>query len=403
MQAAASAYLSPDLLRDEAAAELDHILAWWLANMTDRERGGFYGRRDGYGRLDSQADKGAVLNARILWTFSAAARATGEPAYRTAADRAFDYLSTHFWDTEHGGIFWSLDPLGQPSNTKKQVYAQAFALYAFAEYGRLANCKQSLQLAEELFLLLESRTLDPVYNGYFEAFTRDWRRLDDGRLSDKDANEAKTQNTHLHLLEAYTLLYRVAPSAAVGRALHNLILLFLDRFIDPASGHIGLFFAENWQLKSNTISFGHDIEASWLLSDAARALNEPALTARLLPVVEQMADAILREAVLPDGSVANERHGPNGPLDSGRVWWVQAEALAGFLYAARQTGREDFRHAAFGVWQFIRDRQKDRVDGEWHWLIGADDAPDRREDKAGFWKCPYHNGRAMIGLMMNDE
>lgn len=388
-----------ETLRTETTAELHQILNWWQKFMIDPVNGGFYGRIDGQGQLHPQAEKGLILNARILWTFSAAARETGEAQYAQTATRAFDYLRMHFWDELHGGVYWSVDYSGAVCQSKKQVYAQAFAIYAFSEYYALTKHPESLHLATEIFYLLENHAMDPIQNGYLEAFSYDWALLDDLRLSDKDANEAKTQNTHLHVLEAYTRLCEIAPSVTIRKALQNLIQLFLTRFIDPKTHHIHLFFDENWKLKSDIISYGHDIEAAWLLWEAARVTDDPALMKRVKTVCLKIAKTTLDEAIDAEGAVINEKYQGSGRTDSDRIWWVQAEAMVGFWNAWQLSGQARFQAAALQIWDFIKVRQRDLAGGEWYWALRADGTPNLQEDKAGFWKCPYHNGRAMLEIM----
>lgn len=400
-------------------SELAQILDWWIQRMTDQENGGFYGRIDGNGRLHPQAEKGVILNTRILWAFSAAARhpfvlhaersrsapspftlsVAEAPPLLSTAHRAFHYLKSHFWDEREGGVYWSVDYRGAPLQTKKQVYAQAFAVYALSEYYLLTQNPESLNLAMEIYRLLEQHALDPMANGYFEAYSREWTLLEDLRLSDKDANEAKTQNTHLHVLEAYTTLLHASGAEPVRRSLKNLIRLFLDRFIDPQTGHIHLFFDENWGLKSDTISFGHDIEASWLLCAAAEAVGDPKLSEEVRKVSVLIADTTLREAVDSDGAVINEAYPGRSGLDKDRIWWVQAEAVVGFWKAFQLSGEPKYRKAALDGWAFIREKIIDRAGGEWFWKVSPEGIPSKEEDKAGFWKCPYHNGRMCLEMM----
>lgn len=299
------------------------------------------------------------------------------------------------------------------------MYAQAFAVYGLSEYFLLTGDAAALEHALDIFDLLEKHALDPVRNGYYEAYSHDWQLLDDLRLSDKDANEAKTQNTHLHILEAYANLLRALlvrrqvfpavhrPEKLVGvqAALENVVRLFLEKFIDPQTGHIHLFFDENWHLKSDIVSFGHDIEASWLIWDAAQTLEGVRIEKRGARSVEQVrpiclhiAEATLREAVEPDGSVINQRWNSDGRLDRDRIWWVQAEAMVGFWNAFQMSGDERFRQAALACWRFTQKNMLDAAGGEWLWRISPTGENYPEEDKAGFWKCPYHNGRAMLFL-----
>lgn len=374
--------------------EMSRLLSWWHTRMTDL-RGGFFGRIDGQGILHPKAEKGCVLNARILWAFSAAARYTNRYEYLESAQRAFHYLRDYFWDELYGGVFWSVDEHGVPLQTHKQVYAQAFAQYAFAEYYLLTRRQESLDLAVEIFHLLEKNALDTRHNGYFEAFSREWQPVEEWRLSDKDANEAKSQNTHLHVLESYTHLFRILPSDNIRKALQNLVDLFVQRFIDPQTGHIGLFFDEKWTLKSSGISFGHDIEASWLLWEAASLLDIPNIKELCLLI----AETTLREAVQSDGSLLNERNLQTGHTDAARVWWVQAEAMVGFYNAFQLSGDYRFLHAAHQIWHYITQHLIDQNGGEWYWQIHPDGTPDIIQDKAGFWKCPYHNVRALLEIL----
>ncbi|MBN8683992.1 MAG: AGE family epimerase/isomerase [Chitinophagales bacterium] len=385
----------------ELENELHAVLGWWRDNMPDKQQGGFYGRIDGYGQLHEQAAKGLVLNARILWTFSAAARdprfERKKSGYGDTALRAYEYLCAHFYDAGFGGFYWSLDAAGKPENDKKQVYAQAFAIYGLSEYYLLSGNAAALDLALQTFDLLEKNTLDLALNGYFEAYSRNWVLLEDLRLSEKDANEAKTQNTHLHVLEAYANLLRAAPeNRRVAAALENLIELFEQRFIDPQSAHIHLFFDEKWQLKSDIVSFGHDIEASWLLWDAAQTLGKTEVQERLKPLCLKIADATLREALDPDGAVLNERRNSDGRLDTDRIWWVQAEAILGFLNAWQMSGTALYHEAAARCWQYTQAHLRDSGGGEWYWRVGRQGEHFPEEDKAGFWKCPYHNGRMLL-------
>jgi mannobiose 2-epimerase len=382
--------------------ELTQILQFWMTRMVDYEHGGFYGRIDGYGQLHPEAEKGIILNSRILWTFAAAARFNGRSEYALIARRAYEYIVQHFWDERQGGVFWMLDNLGNPVNTRKQVYAQAFAIYAFAQYYELTKDQACLERAAQLYSLLERHSLDVEKGGYFEAFARDWSPIADLRLSEKDANEAKTMNTHLHLLEAYANYYRVAPFPEMERSLRHLIRMFLDHFIDLATGHLRLFFDENWWLKSHTISFGHDIESSWLLYEAADVLGDEELMEEVTEASLQMAEATVRKGLDAAGALMNEAE-PGGRLDTNRHWWPQAEAAVGFFNAYELTGKEQWIERALAVWAFIEQYLKDEVSAEWHWRVDADGRVCREEDLAGPWKAPYHNGRACMELIRRIE
>ena len=289
--------------KEEIKRELvENILPYWINKAQDTENGGFYGKIDGSDAVHYNANKGAVLNARILWTFSAAYRILKNPAYLLMAERAFDYIVNFFIDTVYGGVFWELDAKGRPVNRKKQVYAQGFAIYGFSEYYRATGNQKALELAREFFFLIEEKCCDKNLGGYFEAFTENWEPIEDMRLSDKDANEKKTMNTHLHILEPYTNLYRVWNDARLKNAQEKLICVFTKHIVNNETHHLNLFFDENWNVKSSAVSYGHDIEASWLLFEAAQVLGNDELIGEVKNLSLKIADAA-SEGLEPDGSM----------------------------------------------------------------------------------------------------
>ncbi|WP_028298512.1 AGE family epimerase/isomerase [Olivibacter sitiensis] len=366
-----------------------NILPFWMDHMLDMQHGGFYGRIDGHNKLHPGANKGVVLNTRILWTFSAAYRTLGNPKYKTMAERAYEYIKAYFIDKIHGGVFWELDCKGSPINRKKQLYAQGFALYGFSEFYRATGYAEALDLCKEFFYLIEG-TADTEHGGYLEAFAEDWKPLADMRLSAKDANEKKSMNTHLHILEPYTNLYRIWKHPTLENAQKKLIDIFSNRILDKKSGHLHLFFDEKWAIKSRSISYGHDIEASWLLLEAADVLADAALVKDIRELSLKIAVAA-SEGLQRDGSLAYELEGDDMDLD--RHWWVQAEAVVGFLCAFRNSGDVAFSKKATKVWSYIRSQLIDIKNGEWYWSRKADGSINLQEDKAGPWKCPYHNAR----------
>lgn len=373
--------------------ELHQVLEWWEANMVDHEFGGFYGRRDAYSRLQPQADKGIILNARLLWSFSHMARHIGRSSYQAMADRAYHFLETWFLDPEHGGVYWMLDATGRAVTDKKQVYAQAFAIYALSEYYRLTRDKRVIMQAWDLFDLLDQHSRDADIGGYLEAFTRDWQLLNDLRLSHKDLNEAKTMNTHLHVMEAYTNLYRVDPQPRLRERLQELVQLFIDHFVDPNSHHLYLFFSSDWESRSREISYGHDIETSWLLCDTAAAIHDEGHLRAVRLLAPRIARATF-EGIDMDGGLINLGD-PMGYTDTDKHWWPQFEALVGFLNAWQITPEEQFRQAALRVWRFADQFHRDREGGEWHWCLDRQGRPNYKEDKAGPWKAPYHVVRSL--------
>ncbi|HMM02788.1 MULTISPECIES: AGE family epimerase/isomerase [unclassified Dysgonomonas] len=372
-----------------------NILPFWINKMQDDHNGGFYGQIDGNNILNPQAGKGAILNARILWTFSSAYRILKNEEYLKMAQRAFDYIVTYFIDKESGGAFWELGYKGNPVNTKKQTYVQGFMLYGFSEYFRATGEQKALELAKDFFYLIE-KYKDKETGGYLEAFTRDWQPIEDMRLSDKDDNEVKTMNTHLHILEPYTNLCRIWKDPQLESAQRQLIDLFTDKILDSNTNHLNLFFDEDWNVKSNAVSYGHDIEASWLLFEAAEVLGDKALITEIKNLSLKIADAA-SEGIDADGSMIYEYK--NRHMDTERHWWVQAEAVVGYMYAYRNSKNAVYKERASQVWSYIQDRMVDNENGEWYWSRLPDGSINRKDDKAGFWKCPYHNGRMCMEMI----
>ncbi|WP_312364549.1 AGE family epimerase/isomerase [Sphingobacterium sp.] len=375
----------------------NNILPYWMDKMVDTANGGFFGRIDGNNVLHRYANKGVVMHARILWTFSAAYRVLRRDAYRQIAERAYCYLRDYFLDKQYGGVYWQLDFRGHPVNRKKQTYAQGFALYAFSEYYRATGCSEALDYAKKQFYQIE-RCKDDNLGGYREAFTEDWQPIADMRLSAKDENEAKTMNTHLHILEPYTNLLRIWMDEDLMKAQADLITLFLERIYSEATGHLQLFFDETWQVKGEAQSFGHDIEAVWLLLEAAKVLGDPDLLEKVKAAVIPIGHAAL-QGILPDGGLAYERKG--GHWDRECHWWVQAEAVLGFSYLGQMLDDGFFQEKAESIWSYIQSHMVDHEGGEWYWSRLENGKVNDKEDKAGFWKCPYHNGRMCLEMIEN--
>lgn len=390
-------------LKDEALEELTgNILPFWMERMRDRDRGGFAGRISGKGIPDPEADKGAILNARILWTFSAAYRTLGRPEYLETATAAKREIIDRFYDGEYGGVFWSLTPDGRPKDTRKQIYALGFAIYGLSEYCRATGDAEALDYAVRLFHDIERHSFDKAKNGYFEAFSRDWSPIGDMRLSEKDVNECKTMNTHLHILEPYANLYRVWKAPELEKQLRNLIWLFTDRILDRETMHLRLFFDEDWRSSHEIISYGHDIEAAWLLMEAAETLSDPRLAEEVARTAEAVADAA-SEGFIPGAGMIYECHGDTAAVDADRHWWVQAETVVGYFNIWQMTGDRKALERAAGCWDFIRRHIVDRDGGEWFWSLKADGTANVSDDKAGFWKCPYHNGRMCMEIIERSD
>ncbi|MFC3115699.1 AGE family epimerase/isomerase [Cellvibrio fontiphilus] len=387
--------LSAQILQQEFRTELVAIADWWAAHTLDQDQGGFYGEVGADNQPVPKATKGIILNARILWFFSETAQQLDNPVYRQCATRAYDYLCEHFFDKKHGGVYWELDAAGQPINTKKQVYAQAFTIYALCAYFQLTADAQAIARALECFNLVEQFAIDRENQGYLEAFTREWGLIEDLRLSEKDLNYPKSQNTHLHILEAYTTLYQAHPSAEIRAALKYNIDMFDKYMIDKNTYHLRMFMDLQWRDFSPGYTYGHDIEASWLIAKALESLGDTDYTQRLTPTLINIAEVTLQEGIGEQGQVLDSYDFATASVNREAVWWVQAEALVGFLYAFSVTGEKKYFSAAEAVWAFTKKYQIDREGGEWLWLSRLDDNS-QSHYKVGFWKCPYHNGRAMM-------
>ena len=405
----------------------NNILRFWLDKMQDRENGGFYGRIDGSGMLHPEAEKGAILNARILWAFSAAYRVLGNPEYLEAAKRAYEYLIEHFIDEEYGGVYWSVDYLGRPLDTKKQFYAIGFAIYGLSEYVRATRDREALECALQLYDCIEEHAFDGEHNGYIEACTREWGEIADMRLSELDANYPKSQNTHLHIIEPYTNLLRclkelhaqescdyvpaigsVLPIGVtismgdtfnVEASLRNLIDIFTDSILNPETHHLDLFFEMDWTRGAGRLeSYGHDIECSWLLHEAALVLGDKTVLAKVEPIVREVAKAS-EKGLRPDGSMIHEANLDTGHVDDDLHWWVQAENVVGWFNLYQHFEDEDALAKAGRCWDYIKAQLIDNEQGEWFWSRHPDGTLNTIDDKAGFWKCPYHNSRMCLEII----
>lgn len=385
--------------KNEIASELEAILSYWKEFSPDREQGGFLGRRDHFNKEVKAANKGIILNTRILWTFSAIGNFQNNRELLEYSDRAFEYLLEYFHDKLNDGVFWELNYKGEAVNTRKQIYAQAFAIYALSEYYLFSGNEKAKDWAVSLFELIENFAKDKEMKGYLEAFQEDWSPISDMRLSEKDRNAAKTMNTHLHILEAYTTLFTITKDERVKKALDDLTDIFLSRFYNSETQHFILFFDEQWNRDGNVISYGHDIEAAWLLIEAAKATGNKELLIKTQALAVTVAETFLKEAYERGAGVVNEKNLDTGEVDTDRHWWPHAEAMVGLDYAFRLTGNPHFQDSVHDIWNFTRENLIDKKNGEWFFRINENNIPYEEEDKLGMWKCPYHNSRACMKLL----
>lgn len=364
----------------------------------DVRNSGFIGWMNNDLSVDANADKGIILNARLLWTFSAMARFIRDSRCADMADYAYHTLMTDFWDAEFGGVFWSLDRNAEPVNSQKKTYGQAFLIYALSEYYILRRDPEAIARAKKLFNLIETHAYDPVHLGYFEVCERNWNLASRQQLSDSDLDAPKSMNTHLHLLEAYSHLYSVWDDELLAERLRHLVTIFRQAILDPRTHHFRLFFTRNWNSLNSMISFGHDIEGSWLLCRAAEELGDSSLLTGISRIAEEIADAVYREGLDEKYGLIYESDG-NGGRNAEKHFWCQAEAGVGFINAFQLTGQKKFMDAAWNVWQFIEKYQIDREYGEWFWKLDDQWRPDNSMPKVSEWKCPYHSARACIEII----
>ena len=380
--------------KSEVEVELSSILDWWMEHMLNKETGFFYGEISGANIPDVNAPIGLVLQSRILWTFSAAYNHTQNKVYLSFAHTAYKQIITQFYDNEYGGMFWSVQPNGITGSPKKQAYGIAFAIYGLSAYYEATNDQAALNKAAELYTCLEKHFYDPVYGGYIECLGNDFSVIEDVRLSDKDQNAIKSMNTHLHVIEAYAKLYTVLPSQALKQSVTLLLDIFEQHIINPATSQQKLFFEKDWTSTSSEVSFGHDIEAAWLLQEAAVITKDALRIEKFTNIAQAMASEVAAN-LSPEGAVYNDYDIHTKVLNKGLDWWPQAEAMVGFLNAFENIGNTIYLQHSLTSWAVIKNQFKDVRFGEWYW--GYDVSGNLiNKEKAGFWKCPYHNSRACI-------
>jgi mannobiose 2-epimerase len=384
-------------LKKEVTEDLTrNILPYWSAKMVDNLNGGFYGRIDGNDKVYPEAEKGGILNARILWTYSSAYGVLGDTSYLRLAKRAKDYILAHFIDSQYGGAYMSLKADDTPSNTRKHVYTNAFFIYALAEYSRATGDKLALAESMKIFELFEKYAADKEYGGYYEVFSQDWQRIRERLIGESSEKDEKTMNTSLHVMEAFANLYRVSGDKVVGDRLRKMIEIFLDKIIDKKTSHLICFLDRQWNSTSTIDSYGHDIESSWLLLEAATLLNDKNLTERVKEAGLKIANAAA-EGYQPDGGMLTEKNYVTGQIRKQRSWWEQAETVVGYLNAFELTGDESFLNRSLKSWEFIKKYFVDTKNGAW--FTNVSESGVSGGDKAGPWICPYHNGRMCMEVI----
>jgi mannobiose 2-epimerase len=369
-----------------------NILPFYIKNAIDEKKGGFHGFITNDLHVVPDAPKALIQNSRILWTFSHAFRILGNHAYLSIANRAYAYLLEHFWDPDYGGFYWMLTSDGNPKDFTKMTYGQAFCIYGLSEYFLAVQNPEAIAKALETYRLIEQHFADRNFGGYFEGGSRDWIPSDKASLDTIVA--VKSMNTQLHVLEAYTNLLRVHDDSLVRRQLDNEIHLMLEHVIDHTTWHFKMHFDADWRAHNNNVSYGHDIEGSWLLVEASEIIGDASLLFQVEDIAVKMVQATYAEGLEEDGSLPYER-GPHGLINPNKDWWTQAESMVGFLNGYQISRNPHFYDASLRAWQFIQAKIIDREHGEWLWGITPDGQPVAKE-KSGPWKCPYHNSRACL-------
>lgn len=381
-------------LREVRETLISNILPYWL-KLKD-PRGGFYGEVASDGTVLYDAPRGVILNARLIWSFAAAYAALKDTQYLVAAVHARDWFLKHFCDHKYGGVYWSVSAGGERLDDKKQLYAQGFAIYGLSELYKVTRDDEVLKAAVNLYQVVETHFADRENGGYMEALSRDFSPLEDMSLSAHDINADKTMNSHLHVLEAYANLYQVWPDEGLKAAVDRLLDIIGYKVMAP-DGHLQLYFRRDWSVMPGGISYGHDIETSWLALECAFSLKDLDVVNRVRPWALRMGQAG-NEGLLADGSLRYEKL-PDGSYDDSRQWWVQAETVVGNLWLWKYHSDAGGADRALRAWNYIKEHLVDSKDGEWWWAVLPDGSLDKAQPKAGFWKCPYHNTRMCLQVL----
>ncbi|MDR0972604.1 MAG: AGE family epimerase/isomerase [Prevotellaceae bacterium] len=370
-------------LKEEIKADLTgNILHFWAKYAPD-PAGGFYGQLNYDGSPRANAPKAGILNARILWTFSSAYRLLGDEQYKQLADRAQRYILDHFVDKKYGGTYLLLKADGTPLDSTKMVYQNAFAIYGLSEHYRATGNAESLQAAIAVYQTLIKYAYDPVYKGFIETCTREWKEI--------PTREPKTMNTNLHVLEALTNLYRVWKDEGLREMLREEIDVMANKVLNRKTWHEQLYFTNDWQSLRNIDSYGHDIEYSWLMTEAAEVLGNVRVLEDIRHVAVNMAEVQLQQGFDKNGGMMYEKDGEH--LNNGLEWWPQAESVVGYLNAWQISGERKYLDTAIRSWNWIKKYMIDKEYGEWYRTVSPDGTPSVRRPKADQWRCPYHNSR----------
>ncbi|HHX12585.1 MAG TPA: N-acylglucosamine 2-epimerase [Clostridiales bacterium] len=373
-----------------------NIIPFWKS-LKDDTYGGFYGEVNYDLDILRHSIKGGIFNSRILWFFSNAYITLKDEECLKYADYAYVFLRDYLIDKEYGGVYWSVSYDGKAEDDSKHTYNQAFAIYGLASYYDATGNKEALNLAYQLVDKVENMCKDQ--GGYLEAFDREFGPQDNEKLSENGVMASRTMNTLLHVLEAYTELYRVDKSEEIAEYIKFMLDLFADKVYNKNLRRLDVFFDKDWNCIIDLNSYGHDIEASWLVDRACEVLDDEEYTKKIFEITKDLADHIHSVGLDEDSSLYNECE--NGIIDTKKVWWVQAEAIIGFVNGyEKDLSRRDYLLTARKVWDYMVDYVIDkRAGGEWFNELYKDGTPIKEKEIAGPWKCPYHNGRMCFEII----
>lgn len=381
---------------DEIKQELtNHIIPFWKG-FKDEEHGGYYGEMDYSLKLYKHADKGGILNSRILWFFSNAYLTLKEKECLDYATHSYEFLKNAFYDKEYGGIYWSVTYDGKAKDDTKHTYNQAFAIYALASYYDASKNREALQMAYDLVDIVENKCRDDL--GYLEAFDRSFQPASNEKLSENGVMASRTMNTLMHVYEAYTELYRVDKNPEIAKSMFWMLDFFADKVYNPAKRRLEVFFDRQMNSLIDLNSYGHDIEASWLIDRGVEILGDSNYMERITPITRELA-AHIHEVAMDEASLYNECEA--GKVDTKKVWWVQAEAILGFINGyQKDSSRTEYLITAGKIWDYIKNYMIDHREGsEWFNELKKDGQPIKSKEIVGPWKCPYHNGRMCFEVM----
>lgn len=383
------------MLQEKLIQNLNNCILPFWESIIDKELGGYYGYMDFDLKLDKKAVKGCILNSRILWFFSNVYLETKDASVLPFAEHAYEFLKNYCLDRTNGGIYWSMTYDGQVADSTKHTYNQTFAIYALSSYYDASGNEEALQYAMDLFHIIESKCR--LGDGYGESYTLDFIPNANDKLSENNIIADKTMNTLLHVCEAYTELYRVSHDSNVKERLYWATEEFYNTLYNPELHRLEVFFDADMHSLIDLHSYGHDIEATWLIDRALSVLDDKELSAKLAPMIMDLTEKIY-EVAYENHSVMAEAE--NGVVLTTRIWWVQCESIIGFWNAYQKTGDDRFRKAAEDIWQFVEDHLIDpRPNSEWYYDVDADGIPSSKLPILEPWKCPYHNGRMCLEIM----